>query len=73
MKENNVLSPEIYASYPYDGKVLEYYQGVFESVYILLHPFYKAVTLELEHYNVDRWLKKMTLSKAIIQLHGMKF
>ena len=39
MKENNVLIPEIYASYPYDGKILEYYQGVFESVYIVLHPF----------------------------------
>lgn len=58
MKENNVLIPEIYASYPYDGKILEYYQGVFESVYIVLHPFYKAVTLELERYNVETWPEK---------------
>lgn len=64
MKENNVLIPEIYASYPYDGKILEYYQGVFESVYIVLHPFYKAVTLELEHYNVDRWPEKNDFIKG---------
>jgi len=64
MKENNILTPEIYASSPYDGKILEYYQGVFESVYILLHPFYKAVTLELEHSNDDRWPEKNDFLKG---------
>lgn len=64
MKENNVLTPEIYASYPYDGKILEYYQGVFESVYIILHPFYKAVTLELERYNVETWPEKNEFIKG---------
>ena len=49
MKENNVLIPKIYASYPYDGKILEYYQGGFESVYIVLHPFYRGVTLNFKY------------------------
>jgi hypothetical protein len=55
MKENNVLIPEIYASYPYDGKILEYYQGVFESVYIVLHPFYRGVTLNLSTESFEDW------------------
>jgi hypothetical protein len=55
MKENNVLLPEIYASYPYDGKILEYYQGVFESVYIVLHPFYRGVTLNLSTESFEDW------------------
>ena len=64
MKENKRLNPEIYASYPYNGKILEYYQGVFESVYIVLHPFYKAVTLELESYNVETWPEKNEFIKG---------
>ncbi|CAB1214677.1 DUF2711 family protein [Acinetobacter bouvetii] len=55
MNENNRLIPEIYASYPYDGKILEYYSGLFESVYILLHPFYTGVTLNLDTENFDNW------------------
>ena len=27
-------------------------------MYIVLHPFYKAVTLELERYNVETWPEK---------------
>ena len=76
MKENNVLTPEIYASYPYDGKILEYYQGVFESVYIILHPFYRGITLNLDQENDEFWFDndqlrngcKIVLWKDVIAL-----
>ena len=57
-KEDNSSQVPTYASYPYDGKILEYYQESFEAVYILLHPFYKAVTLDLGHYNSETWPNK---------------
>ena len=31
--------PDVYASCPSDGKILGYYEGQFESVYVLVHPF----------------------------------
>ncbi|MDN5513291.1 DUF2711 family protein [Acinetobacter sp.] len=64
MKENNVLIPEIYASYPYDGKILEYYKGVFEAVYIILHPFYRGVTLNLNTESFEHWPNDEALRKG---------
>lgn len=55
MQDNDVLTPEIYASYPYDGKILDYYRGYFESVYVMLHPFYRSKTLNLSELNAENW------------------
>ena len=59
-----MLVPEIYASYPYDDKILEYYQGYFEAVYIALHPFYKGVTLGLRTLNFENWPEDDVLRKG---------
>lgn len=55
MSDNDVLTAEIYVSYPYDGKILDYYQGYFESVYVILHPFYRSETLNLSVFNAENW------------------
>ena len=39
-------TPEKFASCPYEGKILEFYDGQFESVYILLHPFFKPTSID---------------------------
>ena len=39
---------ERFASYPYDGRILEYYAGVFEVVYVMLHPFVRPSSLSRE-------------------------
>lgn len=40
--ETRVLpEPDRFATCPDDGKILEYYRGVFEAVFVSLHPFIK--------------------------------
>ena len=73
MKENNVLIPEIYASYPYDGKILEYYQGVLNRCISFCIHFIKRSHWNWNVIMLKRGLKKMSLSKAVIRFHGMKF
>lgn len=38
--------PDIFASCPLDGRVLEFYQGTFEAVYVSLNPFILPITLD---------------------------
>lgn len=40
--------PDKYASCPLDGRVLDYYKGAFDSVYVLLHPFERPRSTEPE-------------------------
>lgn len=39
-------APDIFASCPLDEKILEYYAGTFEAVYVLLSPFIKPVSID---------------------------
>jgi hypothetical protein len=46
MPERILPTPDAFATCPTEGKVLEYYAGTFESAYVLLHPFIKAVSID---------------------------
>ena len=39
-------SPDVFASCPLDGKVLQYYSGTFEAVYISLNPFIRPTAID---------------------------
>lgn len=39
-------SPDVFASCPLEGKILEFYSGTFEAVYISLNPFIKPVSID---------------------------
>jgi hypothetical protein len=39
-------APDLFASSPLDGRILEYYSGTFEAVYISLNPFLKPNSIE---------------------------
>jgi len=39
-------SPDVFASCPLDGKVLEYYSGTFEAVYVSLNPFIRPTGID---------------------------
>ena len=43
MRQRVLPEVDLYASCPYEGPVLPFYQGQFESVYVLLHPFYRLL------------------------------
>jgi len=50
MPERILPTPETFATCPQEGKILDYYAGTFESVYVLLHPFIKAVEIGTEQF-----------------------
>ncbi len=50
MAERILPPPDAFATCPTDGKVLEYYAGAFEAVFVLLHPFIKTVSIGKERF-----------------------
>jgi Protein of unknown function (DUF2711) len=38
--------PDVFASCPLDGKILEHYAGTFEAVYVSLNPFIKPIAID---------------------------
>ena len=47
--------PDVFASCPLDGTILEFYRGTFDAVYVCLNPFIKAVTLDKAAFEPGRW------------------
>lgn len=50
-------------SCPYDGKIMEFYSGCYESVYVVLHPFIKTNHLNPESFSPGSYPSK----KEIVQ------
>jgi hypothetical protein len=50
MADRVLPKPDAFATCPNEGKVLEYYTGTFEAVYILLHPFIDAAGIGAERF-----------------------
>ncbi|MCU4582728.1 DUF2711 domain-containing protein [Acinetobacter gyllenbergii] len=56
---NRILpTPEKFASCPYDKKILSFYEGQFESVFVIFHPFFMSTKIELECFCPSRWPSK---------------
>lgn len=47
-----------------DGNILSYYEGVFESVYVLLHPFIRPVAISKENFKPDTYPDTLTIAKG---------
>jgi hypothetical protein len=58
MTERVLPTPEKFASCPYEGKILEFYEGQFESVFSLLHPFFKPISIDSELFYPETWPSK---------------
>ena len=52
---------EKYASCPTDGKILSYYAGQFEAVYVLLHPFVRPESIDGERFCPEKWPTKQEI------------
>jgi len=61
MTEKILPTPEKFASCPYDGKILEFYAGQFESVFIILHPFMEPADIEEERFCPEKWPSKIEI------------
>ena len=51
MPERILPTPDAFATCPTDGNILEYYARTFEAVYVLLHPFMRAVSIDKLEFN----------------------
>ncbi len=63
LKVNTIVARRLperhkYASCPYDGKILQYYKDQFESVFVMLHPFFNPKNIELEAFYDEKWPTK---------------
>jgi hypothetical protein len=53
-----------YATCPTDGPVLDYYKGTFESVYVLLHPFIRPVSIDPETFKPATYPDRKTIAET---------
>jgi Protein of unknown function (DUF2711) len=63
MGERNLPTADIFATCPTEGKVLEYYAGVFKRVYVLLHPFIKPKSIGREQFKPGSYPTRSSIVK----------
>src|ERR1700733_12860758 len=61
MTTRNLPFPDVYASCPLDGNILEYYAGTFEAVYVCLNPFIKPVSIDMAEFSPGIWPDHATI------------
>lgn len=50
MAERVLPKPDAFATCPYEGRILDYYAGTFEAVFVQLHPFIDATRTGTERF-----------------------
>jgi hypothetical protein len=55
-------SPDIFASCPLDGNILEYYAGVFEAVYVSLNPFIKPISIDSAEFKPGTYPNRASIA-----------
>jgi len=68
MAERILPTPEIFATCPREGKILEYYAGTFEAVYILLHPFIRPVSIQKEQFKPATYPSRSSIVKNCVSV-----
>jgi hypothetical protein len=55
MPDRVMPPPDRYATCPYGGRILEYYSGAFDAVFVLLSPFLRPARIPLERFAPGTW------------------
>ena len=58
MTDRVLPTPEKFASCPYDEKILAFYEGQFDCAYVLLHPFFRPTSVDIERFCPSVWPDK---------------
>ena len=58
MNKNELPPAHKYASCPNDGIILDYYENVFEAVYVLLHPFIRPLSIPHDRFTPENYPSK---------------
>lgn len=65
-KTRTLPEPDRFAACPNDGNILEFYSRHFESVYILLHPFIRATSIEPERFYPGTYPSKTEILESCV-------
>lgn len=66
MAQRILPTPDVFATCPLDGKILEYYAGTFEAVYVLLHPFIDASAFGTEEFGPGTYPNRTAITKGCL-------
>ncbi len=53
--------PAKFASCPIEGKILQFYEGQFEAVFVILHPFLRPKYLDMGRFCPEKWPTKQEI------------
>lgn len=65
-KERRLPSPEKFASCSYEGRILDFYQGQFDSVFVLLHPFISCQSIDSQLFYPNTYPNKAEILAGCI-------
>ena len=54
-------APDIYATCPLDGCILDYYAGAFEAVYVSLSPFFRPMSISAKLFRPETYPDRHTI------------
>jgi Protein of unknown function (DUF2711) len=54
--------PDVFASCPLDGNILEYYAGTFEAVYVSLNPFIKPISIDSAEFRPGTYPNRASIA-----------
>ena len=72
MSKRILPAPDRYATCPIEGKILEYYAGTFEAVYVQLFPFVKAASINTDQFCPATYPDRFTIVKNCVPVSWME-
>lgn len=64
MIERILPEPDHFATCPVDGNILSYYETLFDSVFVLLHPFVRPVAISKEIFKPGTYPDTLTIANG---------
>ena len=65
-KERMLPEPDLFAACPNEGNILKFYSGQFESVYVLLHPFIRATSMDKARFCPETYPSKTEILSTCV-------
>lgn len=66
IRKRTLPEPDLFATCPNDGKILEFYSGQFESVYVLLHPFIRTTSIDPGRFCPETYPSKTEILEGCV-------
>jgi len=60
--ERILPEPDHFATCPMDGNILNYYKGEFDSVFVMLHPFIRPISISKELFRPDTYPNRVSIA-----------